>query len=96
MLTPAVKSQFVTKIISNETGKYRVVFLVALIDGKIKGQVVSAQQIEAGIKNQELRTLPAPAKKQAHTKSRPFNKILFPVSSFEFLTSIKIRAPSFQ
>lgn len=47
MLTPASRSQFVTKILTSPTGeKYQVVFLVAVVNGELKAQVVSANLIE--------------------------------------------------
>lgn len=43
MLTPHLRSQFVTKILTSATGeKFRVVFLVSLVNGEVKAQVVSA------------------------------------------------------
>jgi hypothetical protein len=46
MLTTHLRSQFVTKILTNASGEqFRVVFLVALINGEVKAQVISAEPI---------------------------------------------------
>ncbi len=46
MLTPYSRSKFVTKILTSATGEqFQVVFLVAIIDGKIQAQAVSAEPI---------------------------------------------------
>lgn len=43
MLTPHLRSQFVTKILTSATGEqFKVVFLVALVNGEVKAQVISA------------------------------------------------------
>jgi hypothetical protein len=47
MLTPLSRSQFVTKILTSPTGEqFKVVFLVALVNGEVKAQVVSATPVE--------------------------------------------------
>lgn len=60
MLTPQLRSQFVTKFLTSPTGeKFKVVFLVALVDGEVKAQVVSATPVQTAplflpvIKNNE-------------------------------------------
>ncbi len=46
MLQLQHQSKFVTKILTTETGEtYRVVFLVALVNGEIKAQIVNAELI---------------------------------------------------
>lgn len=46
MLTPHLRSQFVTKILTSADGReYKVVFLVALVNGEVKAQVISAEPI---------------------------------------------------
>lgn len=44
MLTPYLRSQFVTKILTSANGEqYKVVFLVALVNGEVKAQIISAE-----------------------------------------------------
>ena len=51
MFTPSLQSKFVTKIVTARDGReYRVVFLVALLDGEIKARIVSAVRV----RNNEL------------------------------------------
>lgn len=46
MLTPYLKSQFIEKILTDRYGRqFRCLFLVALVDGEIKGKLVYIQQI---------------------------------------------------
>lgn len=46
MLTPHLRSQFVTKILTSADGKqYKVVFLVALVNGEVKAQMISAEPV---------------------------------------------------
>ncbi len=46
MLTPQLRSQFVTKILTSADGKqYKVVFLVALVNGEVKAQMISAEPV---------------------------------------------------
>lgn len=46
MLTPYSRSKFITKILTSASGEqFRVVFLVAIVDGQLKAQVVSAERV---------------------------------------------------
>lgn len=50
MLTPYSQSQFVEKIIADASGRqFRVIFLVALVNGEIRGRIVSVQPISQNI-----------------------------------------------
>ena len=52
MLTPYLGSKFVTKVLTSHTGEqFRVVFLVSLVNGEVRAQVVSAESI-GGHKNE--------------------------------------------
>lgn len=46
MLTSYSHSKFITKILNSDTGEqYKVVFLVAIVNGEVMAKVVSAEQI---------------------------------------------------
>ncbi len=94
MLTPQLRSQFVTKVLSSPTGeKCKVVFLIALIDGEVKAQVVSATPIS---EKAEVACLPAPISKSktVFTYTPAFSEILSPFNNFFFFNSQPTRAPS--
>lgn len=106
MLTPQVRSQFVTKVLTSNNGdKYRVVFLVTMVDGTPRGQVVSAELIStaynqagqsAQSQSSENFILPEPAKKspQIFTYKPTFSGIISPLSFLDFFMSQPTRAPS--
>lgn len=98
MLTPHLRSQFVTKILTSPTGeKFSVVFIVALVNGEMKAQVVSATPIE---KTKAAVPLCLPIVK-SHGKFVTFTKSLkgtFLSPFFNelfFFNSQPTRAPSF-
>ncbi|MFA6273068.1 MAG: hypothetical protein WC673_01055 [Candidatus Paceibacterota bacterium] len=46
MLTPYLNSQFVEKILTDRYGRqFRCLFLVALVDGEVKGKLVAIQPV---------------------------------------------------
>ena len=50
MLTPQLRSQFVTKILTSADGsQYKVVFLVALVNGEVKAQMISAEPVSKAV-----------------------------------------------
>ena len=50
MLTPYLKSQFVEKVLTDRYGRqFRCLFLVALVNGEVKGKLVSAQEISVAV-----------------------------------------------
>lgn len=96
MLTPHLRSQFVTKILTSATGeKFRVVFLVALVNGEVKAQVVSATPISA--KTVTVPCLPQALEKApvsfAYTPS--FTEKISLFNELFFFNSQPTRAPSF-
>lgn len=95
MLTPQLRSQFVTKVLTSPNGeKFKVVFLVALVNGEVKAQVVSATLIS---EKAEVACLPAPITKSktVFDYTPAFSEILSPFISLFFLNSQPTRAPSF-
>ena len=98
MLSPYLRSQFVTKILTSATGEqFRVVFLVALVNGEPKAQVISAtplSQKDGGdvlclpcVKSDEKFVTFSTTKKA--TPSPFFNELFF-------FNSQPTRAPSFK
>ncbi len=97
MLTPYSKSKFVEKVYTTPTGeKFRVLFLVALVDGKIKISPVSAQPIQSSGKKNNATYLPPKKAKTPKTFSyRPsFTYTASPYNLLTFFTSQPTRAPS--
>ncbi len=96
MLTPHLRSQFVTKILTSASGEqFKVVFLVALVNGEVKAQVISAEPVS---KAQAAAPLCLPCvknnekfvnfKKSPKATPSPFYNELF------FFNSQPTRAPS--
>lgn len=94
MLTPHLRSQFVTKILTSPSGEqFRVVFLVAVVNGEVKAQVVSATPVKVAAnlclplqKNSENFVVSTNSQKE--TFSPYFNSLFF-------FNSQPTRAPSF-
>ncbi|MES3031219.1 MAG: hypothetical protein V4697_02295 [Patescibacteria group bacterium] len=94
MLTPVLKSQFVTRIITNASGEqFKVVFLVTLVNGKPEAQIVSATSL-----SQKVYALPKPVvkTKAVYTYQPSFSSIISPLNSLFFFNSQPTRAPSFR
>jgi len=48
MLKPSIPSKFVERIVTSQTGeRFRVVFLVTLVNGEVRAKVISAEAISA-------------------------------------------------
>jgi len=106
MLTPNLQSKFIEKILTDRDGRqFRVLFIVSLVEGEIRGQIVSAQPIGERIKNIESRIkskneiLCLPCKKSdfAPILTSYFlllTSFLSPYSSLDFFMSQPTRAPS--
>lgn len=46
MLTPYTKPQFISRVFTDTSGRqFRLTFLVTLVNGEVRGQLVSAHQI---------------------------------------------------
>ena len=108
MLTPQVNSQFVEKIFTDRAGRqFRMVFLVALVDGEIKGRLVSVEQIGQRQETRDLRLggkcssgllcLPTAAeiKSLISNLQSPAIHVVSPYNELFFFTSQPTRAPSF-
>ena len=103
MLTPYSQSQFVEKIIMSQTGeRFRVTFLVALVDGKPIARVVSAVSISparavSSVVSSAILSLAAPFQKVAAVFSYipAFAAKVSPYFSLDFFVSQPTRAPSF-
>lgn len=94
MLTPYSRSQFVTKILTSPSGeKFSVVFLVALVNGEVKAQMVSATPLSKPVSV----CLPgvcvkAPVSFAYTPSSNPLVSLFNPLF---FFNSQPTRAPSF-
>ena len=108
MLNPQVKSQFVTRYLTNAAGEqYKVVFLVSLVNGEVKAQIVSAELISvkrgaASATSSSASTslfLPlnqsTTAAYTAYTPAFTGEPIISLLSKFFFFNSQPTRAPSF-
>jgi hypothetical protein len=111
MLTPHLQSRFIEKVLTDRTGQqFRVLFLVSLVNGEVRGQIVSAQPIFEGVRVASLpgrvyKVLPCtklclPCTKAAakiiESKVRSWSRVASPYySSLEFFMSQPTRAPSF-
>jgi hypothetical protein len=96
MLTPLSRSQFVTKILTSPTGEqFKVVFLVALVNGEVKVQVISATPISA--KTVTVPCLPKPFEKTSvsFTYTPTFTEKISFFNELFFFNSQPTRAPSF-
>lgn len=94
MLTPYSRSQFVTKILTNASGeKFSVVFLVALVNGEVKAQVVSATLLS----QPETVCLPVVSVKSpvTFTYKPSFAEKISLFDSLFFFNSQPTRAPAF-
>ncbi|MFA6554159.1 MAG: hypothetical protein WCS89_01495 [Candidatus Paceibacterota bacterium] len=53
MITPYSNSQFLSRIFTDAVGRqFRLTFLVAVVNGELKGRLVSAQPVSANTNNQ--------------------------------------------
>ena len=50
MLTPYSQSQFIEKILTDANGRqFRVVFMVSLVNGELKGRIISVKPVAANV-----------------------------------------------
>ena len=112
MLTPHIQSRFLEKVLTDRNGRqYRVLFLVSLVNGEVRGQIVSAQPVFEEAKSIRLpgRTASAPsfvklclpavksAAKVTESRMSSWSRVASPYySSLEFFMSQPTRAPSFK
>jgi hypothetical protein len=91
MLSPHLRSQFVTKILTSPTGEqYRVVFLVALVNGEVKAQVISAECLSTLCLAEATTKSPV-----TFTYTPTFSEKLSLFNELFFFNSQPTRAPSF-
>ncbi len=100
MLAPYSPGKYFEKILTNAEGQqFRVLFLVALVNGELKAQIISAEPLTQPLatKTQEVACLPVYKEKQSHsyTYTPSFAPILSPLNDFFFFMSQPPRAPSF-
>lgn len=102
MLTP-YRPHFVEQIFTDQTGRqFRLVFLVSLVEGKLKGELVSAQPVSARSKLDSSKVAPCYLLPISCIINKGNTEYIFPVkpivspfSTVEFLiTSQPTRAPS--
>jgi len=101
MLTP-YRPQFIEQIFTDQTGhQFRLVFLVSNVEGKLKGQLISAQPLSTkarvqGSFEQSSLLLPivCPQNKTVTEYISSFAPIVSPYNELFFFTSQPTRAPS--
>src|ERR1035437_4158582 len=109
MLTPNLQSRFIEKVLTDRNGQqFRVLFLVSLVDGEVRGQIISAQPIFEAVKAVGLpgrvykgspcTKLCLPCTKAAtkiiESKVKSWSRVASPYySSLEFFMSQPTRAP---
>jgi hypothetical protein len=104
MLTPYSQSKFVQKILTSQSGeRFRVLFYVTLVNGELKGKIISAQAVNESASqsfkySQPVVTIAAPRiKKKVNTEYvSAYAPTSSPYFSLEFLiNSQPTRAPAF-
>ncbi len=106
MLTPVSQPQLLERIFTDQFGRqFRMVFIVAVVDGELKGRLVSVRPISAsnslklkGAIYSETICFPieCSTKKGETLYVAAFSPVVSPYVSLEFLmTSQPTRAPSF-
>ena len=94
-------AQFVEKIATDRFGQqFKLTFLVAIVDGQLKGRLVSAQPLSQGATSAfQGATLQLPVicpKNETITEYAPaYAPIVSPYNELFFFTSQPTRAPSF-
>lgn len=101
MLIPYSQPRFVEKVISDRSGRqFRMIFLVALVDGEVKGRLISIEPVISSFRSAEcVACLPTvAAKKIAETEYvSAFAPTVSPYFSLEFLiNSQPTRAPAYK
>jgi hypothetical protein len=108
MLTPVSQPQLIERIFTDQHGRqFRMVFMVAVVDGELRGKLVSVRPISARSDLAQLHgsvssgtiCLPAgcSAKIGCTEYVASFAPVISPYISLEFLmTSQPTRAPSFR
>jgi hypothetical protein len=107
MLTSYIQGKFVQKILISPTGEqFRVLFLITLINGEVRAQIVSAEPLivsnrllmngykQSNASNQFL--LATSTQKKIQTEYIPsYVPVISPYIELYFFTSQPTRAPSF-
>lgn len=93
------QSEIFQKTIRQNGKLFQVRFVIVEKNGKLRGKIISCEPIEvlggSGVAT-EQHCLPLFSPTQAFPEETiRFRKVVPPFSSFDFLTSIQIRAPSF-
>lgn len=111
MITPYSNSQFLSRIFTDATGRqFRLTFLVTVVNGELKGRLVSAQPVSVNqtsslqltghvCNSSDAFCLPITFsdKKPATVYSPSFAPVVSPYFSLEFLiNSQPTRAPSYR
>ncbi len=98
MLTP-YKPHFIEQIFTDQSGRqFKLVFLVSLVEGKLKGQLVSAQPLSPKVKSATTPIclpISCEVKKTVTEYIASFAPVVSPYNQLEFLIhSQPTRAPS--
>ena len=107
MLTPYLNSQFVEKTLTDRYGRqFRCLFLVVLVEGKVKGKLISAKEVSVAVGLLQVCSSPTATAENLlptiHAPKKIFTEhIWLPIVSyfapkdFSFVMSQPTRAPSF-
>lgn len=98
MLTPYIQSRFIEKIFTDESGRrFKLVFFVTLVNGEVKGRLISAMPVTRSFREECVVCLPActPEAKTEPELVSTFTSVASPYFSLEYLLSSQpTRAPS--
>lgn len=97
MLKPIQPSKFIERIITSQTGeRYRVVFLVTLVNGEVKAKAISAKLISDSDFAPVVLALPGATTTVTGDTAYIFeySPVVSPFTSLLFFTSQPTRAPS--
>ena len=90
MLSPYLQTKLVGKVLTDHFGRqFRCLFLVAVVDGEIKGKLIAAWPVS----NSFLPAIPAPKKIYTERVWLPIVSYFAP-KDFSFVMSQMTRAPS--
>ncbi len=90
--------QFVEKIMTDRSGRqFKLTFLVAIVDGQLKGRLVSAQPLAQSFKNTGpvvFLPISCPKNDTVTEYIAPATPVVSPYNELFFFTSQPTRAPS--
>jgi hypothetical protein len=94
MLTPHLQSRFIEKVLTDRSGRqFRVLFLVSLVNGEVRGQIVSAQPIFEEVMAASLPGHVSKGRARHESADSPWTKLCLPaIKSATKAIDAKIRS----